>query len=441
MLCKDCGANLVQNEKFCGNCGLATSSRKKLTNKLVGAIVCLTLVIVVVFGVRFLGQGSFDGENNAGLEETLALQGQEFNLDARSAPTPVLTIEPELMQPATPPIKKSPGLLIAGGRERGPLPEDVANYTGPMYTDHLNWIENSMQMQAGLENFYHLTGVRPHVYIVGEIDGNLEPSSAQVEEFAIGLYDELFTDEAHLLFVFFESGEWPDNITEVYALPGTQARSVMDREALKILVDYIEYYDSRFFNVGDVGMEQVFSYAFDDAAQRIMRRHPEHSGPIVEIEMEDGGIIQLELDRENAPITVDNFISLVSEGFYDGLTFHRVIPGFVIQGGCPLGVGTGGSGTTITGEFQSNGINNTIRHNRGVISMARASDPNSASSQFFITHENARFLDGDQAAFGRVTSGMDVVDRIAAVETDGEHPVGMSRPLEPVVIRTIRIIE
>ena len=160
------------------------------------------------------------------------------------------------------------------------------------------------------------------------------------------------------------------------------------------------------------------------------------SGPNVEIEMMDGGIIQLTLDRENAPITVDNFVSLASEGFYDGLVFHRVMSGFMIQGGCPQGSGTGGSETRITGEFQSNGINNPIRHDRGVISMARSGDPNTASSQFFITHANARFLDGDYAAFGTVTSGMDVVDRIASVDTDS-----VDRPLTPVVIKTIRIRE
>jgi len=160
------------------------------------------------------------------------------------------------------------------------------------------------------------------------------------------------------------------------------------------------------------------------------------SGPNIEIEMEDGGIIRLTLDRDNAPITVDNFVSLASEGFYDGLIFHRVISDFMVQGGCPLGAGNGGSGTNIIGEFQSNGVNNTIRHDRGVISMARSNDHNSASSQFFITHGNSRFLDGEYAAFGTVTSGMDVVDRIASVETDPTD-----RPLTPVVIKTIRVID
>jgi len=155
---------------------------------------------------------------------------------------------------------------------------------------------------------------------------------------------------------------------------------------------------------------------------------------MVVITMKDGGVIRLELDRDAAPVTVDNFISLVREGFYDGLTFHRIIRGFMIQGGCPLGNGTGGSGKNIKGEFASNGVNNPIRHTRGVISMARAADPNSASSQFFIMHEDAPHLDGNYAAFGHVTEGMDVVDRIASVRTGA-----FDRPVEPVVIESIRV--
>ena len=139
---------------------------------------------------------------------------------------------------------------------------------------------------------------------------------------------------------------------------------------------------------------------------------------MIVIEMENGGKIELELFREHAPITVNNFEKLVSEGFYDGLTFHRVIPGFMIQGGDPLGNGMGGSENKIKGEFRSNGHNNPIKHERGVISMARAFDPNSASSQFFIMHENAPHLDGQYAAFGRVISGMEVVDEIASIPTD-----------------------
>lgn len=139
---------------------------------------------------------------------------------------------------------------------------------------------------------------------------------------------------------------------------------------------------------------------------------------MVIIEMENGGKIELELYPEAAPKTVENFLKLVGEGFYDGLIFHRVIPGFMIQGGDPLGNGMGGSKEKIHGEFRSNGHNNPIKHERGVISMARAYDKNSASSQFFIMHANAPHLDGDYAAFGKVVSGIEVVDEIASIPTD-----------------------
>ena len=139
---------------------------------------------------------------------------------------------------------------------------------------------------------------------------------------------------------------------------------------------------------------------------------------MVIIEMENGGEIKLELYPEAAPITVKNFEKLVSRGFYDGLTFHRVIRGFMIQGGCPQGNGMGGADENIIGEFKANGHDNPIKHERGVISMARAYNPNSASSQFFIMHENAPHLDGQYAAFGKVFSGMDVVDEIASIPTD-----------------------
>lgn len=140
--------------------------------------------------------------------------------------------------------------------------------------------------------------------------------------------------------------------------------------------------------------------------------------PIVTIEMEDGGIITAELYPDHAPQSVRNFVSLIQKGYYDGLIFHRVIPGFMIQGGCPEGTGMGGPGYCIKGEFLFNGIDNTLKHKRGVLSMARAQSPNSAGSQFFIMHADAKHLDGQYAAFGKVTSGMEVVDRIAAVKTD-----------------------
>ncbi|MEE0756146.1 peptidylprolyl isomerase [Allofournierella sp.] len=157
---------------------------------------------------------------------------------------------------------------------------------------------------------------------------------------------------------------------------------------------------------------------------------------MVRITMQDGGVIDLELDAQAAPITVENFLKLVKDGFYDGLTFHRIIPGFMIQGGCPDGIGMGGPGWHIKGEFARNGVPNPIKHTRGVISMARAMDPNSAGSQFFIMHEDAPHLDGGYAAFGHVVAGMDVVDRIAEVATDYND-----RPLTPVVMESVRVVE
>ena len=157
---------------------------------------------------------------------------------------------------------------------------------------------------------------------------------------------------------------------------------------------------------------------------------------MVTIEMENGKKIKIVLMPEEAPNTVANFKSLVAKGFYDGLGFHRVIEGFMIQGGCPQGRGTGGPGYSIKGEFSSNGFNNKIRHVKGVISMARSGQPDSAGSQFFIMHEDAPYLDGQYAAFGRVVSGQDVVDEIATVKTDAED-----RPVEPQVIKRMTLSE
>ena len=146
------------------------------------------------------------------------------------------------------------------------------------------------------------------------------------------------------------------------------------------------------------------------------------------------GTIEVELDRDSAPITVDNFVKLADKGFYKGLIFHRVIKGFMIQGGDPKGNGTGGPGYSIKGEFAANGVPNPIKHERGVISMARAMDPDSAGSQFFIMHKDGFVLDGQYAAFGKVTKGIEVVDAIASVRTSPND-----RPLENVVIKDIRI--
>lgn len=159
-----------------------------------------------------------------------------------------------------------------------------------------------------------------------------------------------------------------------------------------------------------------------------------------EITVKDRGVIKVELDADTAPITVTNFVKLAKEGFYDGLTFHRIIPGFMIQGGDPNGDGTGGAKDTIKGEFPNNGVENNLKHTRGVISMARAQDPDSASSQFFIMLEDAPHLDGDYAAFGQVSEGMEVVDGIAkdvkAVDDNGTVP----KEKQPV-ITSIKIIE
>ena len=157
---------------------------------------------------------------------------------------------------------------------------------------------------------------------------------------------------------------------------------------------------------------------------------------MVRIEMENGGVITLELDRTAAPKTVENFEKLVKEGFYDGLIFHRVIRGFMIQGGDPTGTGMGGAKENIVGEFALNGHQNPISHVRGVISMARAQDFDSASSQFFIVHEDATYLDGQYAAFGKVVDGMDVVDEIANIPTGY-----MDRPRTDMRMKKVTLVE
>ena len=155
---------------------------------------------------------------------------------------------------------------------------------------------------------------------------------------------------------------------------------------------------------------------------------------MVIITMENGDVIKLELDHDAAPLTCENFEKLVGMHFYDGLTFHRVIPGFMIQGGDHAGNGTGGPGWSIKGEFLSNGVPNPIKHTRGVISMARSMMPDSAGSQFFIMHRDAPHLDGQYAAFGHVVEGIEAVDRIAEVDTDFRD-----KPIEPVIIKSIVI--
>ena len=157
--------------------------------------------------------------------------------------------------------------------------------------------------------------------------------------------------------------------------------------------------------------------------------------PLVTIEMENGDVITAELYPEIAPQSVYNFVHLIQDGFYDGLSFHRIIPGFMIQGGCPFGEGTGGPGYSIRGEFRANGFENGLKHTRGVLSMARSSRPDSAGSQFFIMHDDAPHLDGSYAAFGKVLTGMDAVDRIAQTKTN----IYNDKPLKKQVMKKVTV--
>ena len=160
----------------------------------------------------------------------------------------------------------------------------------------------------------------------------------------------------------------------------------------------------------------------------------ENKNPIVTIEMNDGKIMKAELYPEVAPNTVNNFVTLINSGYYNGICFHRVISGFMIQGGDPKGTGTGGPGYSIKGEFTTNGFKNDLKHTRGVLSMARTMMPNSAGSQFFIMHEDAPYLDGQYAAFGKVIEGIEVVDDIANTKTDY-----MDRPYEDVIMKAVTV--
>ena len=160
------------------------------------------------------------------------------------------------------------------------------------------------------------------------------------------------------------------------------------------------------------------------------------ANPIVTFEMENGDVMKVELYPEVAPNTVNNFISLVNKGFYDGLIFHRVINGFMIQGGCPNGTGMGGPGYSIAGEFAQNGFDNQLKHEPGVISMARAMNPDSAGSQFFIMHKNSPHLDGAYAAFGKIIKGMDVVNKIAETDTDFRDKPITDQKMKKVTVET-----
>ena len=163
------------------------------------------------------------------------------------------------------------------------------------------------------------------------------------------------------------------------------------------------------------------------------------SNPVVTFEMDNGKIMKAELYPDIAPNTVNNFISLINKGFYDGLIFHRVISGFMIQGGDPLGKGIGGPGYSIKGEFAKNGFKNSLLHDRGVLSMARAQNPNSAGSQFFIMHQNAPHLDGSYAAFGKLIEGFDVLDEIASVRTDYNDKPRIPQTMKKVIVETFGV--
>lgn len=199
-------------------------------------------------------------------------------------------------------------------------------------------------------------------------------------------------------------------------------------------------------NSSIIGTDEIFYYSKNREKKIRCLPQAEHSDRekenamektyTVTITMEDGGVMKGELYPEIAPITVDNFKKLCEEKFYDGLTFHRIIKGFMIQGGDPDGNGTGGPGYSIKGEFAANGVQNDLKHTRGVLSMARAMDPNSAGSQFFIMHQDAPHLDGQYAAFGKITEGLDVLDRIADVKTNWSDA-----PWEPQVIHSIEVTE
>lgn len=161
--------------------------------------------------------------------------------------------------------------------------------------------------------------------------------------------------------------------------------------------------------------------------------------PIVTFTMENGDVFKAELYPEIAPNTVNNFISLINKKFYDGIIFHRVIFGFMIQGGCPLGMGYGGPGYSIKGEFSQNGFKNDLKHTPGVLSMARAMDPNSAGSQFFIMHKNSPHLDGQYAAFGKITEGLEIIDKIASVDTDGRDKPLFEQKMKSVTVDTFGV--
>lgn len=195
-----------------------------------------------------------------------------------------------------------------------------------------------------------------------------------------------------------------------------------------------EFWAQRIFGAVHVWQQQTRGLFLATREVEVGGNKMEQKNPVVTFEMENGDVFRAELYPAIAPNTVNNFISLVKKGFYDGVIFHRVIAGFMIQGGDPQGTGVGGPGYSIKGEFTQNGFDNPLRHTPGVLSMARTMMPNSAGSQFFVMHKNSPHLDGAYAAFGQVTEGMDVINKIAAVRTDY-----MDKPVEPQVMKKVTV--
>lgn len=256
-----------------------------------------------------------------------------------------------------------------------------------------------------------------------------DPNSAS-SQFFICHQDAISLDGSYAAFGTVISGM--DVVDYIASVPTNADDKPFDNiviKTIKVLQEPSEDNDIESAETTSSSDKEDVSDSYDD-----IQFKDEHA--YAEIEMNDGGRIVLELYPDVAPITVANFLKLADEGFYDGLIFHRVISGFMIQGGDPEGTGFGGSDTEIFGEFASNGHENTLSHKRGVISMARSNDPNSASSQFFICHRDSTHLDGNYASFGIVVFGLDVVDAIASVPTNAA-----AKPLEDVVIKTIRVLK
>lgn len=255
--------------------------------------------------------------------------------------------------------------------------------------------------------------------------------AAMTSAMLAGCGSETTTEETQTEETANETDTTSDETKEDTAQTESTGQTAVDEETAKEAIDEEEAEAAGFSD----GTEQEDAESGTEEAESAMldTSEPLSGTHHAQINIQDYGTVEVELDADTAPITVTNFVKLAQEGFYDGLTFHRIIDGFMMQGGDPNGDGTGGSDETITGEFSSNGVENDISHERGVISMARATDPDSASSQFFIVQADSTYLDGDYAAFGHVTEGMDIVDQICqeAQPTDGNGSIAADA--QPVI--------